>query len=1124
MYPLPDEEIRNRALDIQRSFHLEAPAGSGKTWLLTARYLRILAEVDHPHEILALTFTNKAAGEMRQRVREFLFRAAEGESPRYSHEKTLLEAAVRAGQRQPIHRLAAPDGLRIMTFHGFCHHLVQRAPLEASIPPGSRVMPDEEQHQLRRQVADTTIDQVLRRSTHDPLRQALENRLLRLNNTWLALRDELADLLQKRDLLDDLLSLMGANPQKDQLEEILRGRLEQLLALRLEKCRLALESTSLGKRWRTFISHLKQHGAEAGSHLPEALPPGHPSNLTIWQEIARTLTTAEGKPRKRLGPAAGFYKGFSKSEWAETVLEISQESLELLQNVKRLPLSQDSVADLDSLYDLVLVVGEALRRFNSICRQRRVLDYVELEQAALRLFDQEAPTDLQLFLDRRIRHLLVDEFQDTSRSQWLLLQHLCSGWQSDSARTLFVVGDPKQSIYAFRKAEVSLFLEAKEGLPISGQDHFPLDCLQLSANFRSHPHLVDWHNQVFGETIMSQADQEADEVVHVSAEALVEPSPDQLSLTLFSVENQGEDSRQAEALWLGEIVRRELEHLHAGEKIGILLFARTHLARYVEGLRGAGVAVQVQEGAPLLEQLEVLHLRQIAHALVRPQDDVAWAALLRAPWSRLTLDQFVEVARRPEISWLEKITAVKTLCPEVENLLDAMTKARRRLARDDLASLVENVWVELDGPAAAAGNGSWAGVANCQCYLELLARAEQGIPEETLGQAELLLQNAYAPPDPGAAPSPVELMTVHRAKGLEFDVVFLPFLDWDPLSGGRSSQPPYIVERLPDSAGEYLIAMAPDRRREKSGGLYRLLQDIGDKKKLAEAKRIFYVAVTRARRSLYLSGASRTSNGELSPRKNTPLWWLHNHHGLKLSVNLELSAEKSDYLNLHFNPTSICEITDGDVELDQLPEPLPFSPEFLPYFTVIPSQLAKKTEMVAEDEHDPNGKARGTVTHKLLELSARELPLPESSAIAAALMTEGVSEAKCKPLAEEILQEVHQCLHEDFCSWLLSKNHPESYCELRLEDRPTAEKIRTGSIDRLVFDGSTWWVVDYKTSRPLSGKSVDGFIAREVQRYRPQLEVYREMVANYFKVEMTKVRAVFYFTALQRKAELDLPS
>lgn len=1124
MHSLPDEKIRNRALDISRSFHLEAPAGSGKTWLLTGRFLGLLGEVDHPHEILALTFTNKAAGEMRERIRELLDRAAAGDTPRYPQEEPLLQAAVRASQRQPAHRLATPDGLRIMTFHGFCLHLVQRAPLEASVTPGSRVMPDEEQQQLRTQVAAATIHGLLQRPKNDFLRQAVENRLLRLNNNWLALRDQLADLIERRDLLQDLLTLMGSHPDRQQLKVILTERLERLLQLRLAGCSLDFESTFLGKNWPDFIAHLHNNGAEAGNRLPGTLPPAEVKQLEKWQEIASILTTAEGKPRKQVGPATGFYSGFSKSKWAEAILKLPAETLHHLQDLKTLPSVSAGTADLDALYDLVLVVGEALNLYRSACRQRHLLDYVELEQAALRLFDQETPTDLQLFLDRKIQHLLVDEFQDTSRSQWLLLQHLCSGWLPDSGRTLFVVGDPKQSIYAFRKAEVSLFLEAKKGLPIPGQDRFSLRCLQIGANFRSNPRLVDWNNELFGQTIMNRADHEADEVPYVNATALVEPIPDQLSLNLFSSEDQGVDPREIEAEWLGKAVQQELKQLTEGEKIGILLFARTHLSHYLHGLQRAGVAVQVQEGTPLLAHREVLHLRQIAHALVRPQDDLAWAALLRAPWCQLTLEQFVQVARRPELSWLEKIRAAKADFPVAAELWKATTRARQRLGRDELATLVENVWLELGGPKIVAGNGSSASVANCRNFLDLLARVEQGTPEETLVKAELLLQNAYSPPDPAAAPSPVELMTVHRAKGLEFDVVFIPFLDWYPLSGGRGFHPPYLLERLPGSDGELLIAMAPDRRRDKSDSLYQLLRKIGEKKKLAEAKRIFYVAATRARRSLYLSGIARTKNGEILYRKDSPLWWLGNHCGLKHSKNEELIAENNNFLDLYLNPVLTSVDQDEHDKATDLPEPLPFDPERLPYTTVAPSQLIEKVEQTQEQEDDPNARARGAVTHKLLEHLGKENPLPQTAAVVAALISEGVLETEAQELAEEILQEIQDCLQEEFFGWLLSKGHPQAYCEWSLEDRPAENQIRTGIVDRVVFDGDNWWVVDYKTSRPVTGESDEDFLEREVVLYRPQLLAYKEMVANSLNVDINSVRPVLYFTALQRKLEMNSTS
>jgi ATP-dependent exoDNAse (exonuclease V) beta subunit len=203
-----------------------------------------------------------------------------------------------------------------------------------------------------------------------------------------------------------------------------------------------------------------------------------------------------------------------------------------------------------------------------------------------------------------------------------------------------------------------------------------------------------------------------------------------------------------------------------------------------------------------------------------------------------------------------------------------------------------------------------------------------------------------------------------------------------------------------------------------------------------------------------------------------------------------------------------------------LPEPLPFSPEPLPYTTIAPSQLTEKAVQTGEDEEDPNAKARGSVTHRILERLGREHPMPEDGAVVAALLREGVAETEAKPLAKDIRQEVQRCLQEEFFSWLLGKEHPQAYCEWSLEDQPAADKIRTGNIDRVIFDGSNWWVVDYKTSRPQSGESVDTFLEREARHYRHQLLAYGEMVANYFNLDSSSVRPVLYFTALQRKVEL----
>jgi len=263
-----------------------------------------------------------------------------------------------------------------------------------------------------------------------------------------------------------------------------------------------------------------------------------------------------------------------------------------------------------------------------------------------------------------------------------------------------------------------------------------------------------------------------------------------------------------------------------------------------------------------------------------------------------------------------------------------------------------------------------------------------------------------------------------------------------------------------------------------------------------------------------------TRDGELSPQKDSPLWWLCNHHRLKLSEKQELFAENNDYLDLYFNPLVTPKIVHGKVGIHVLPEPLSFSPEPLPYSTLAPSQMTDWGQATAEHKEDPNGRARGAVTHRLIEHLSHGRPLPEPVAMVAALISERVTETAAKSLANEILEEIQLCLQEDFFNWLLKQDHPHSHSEWSIEDLQAPDKIRAGTVDRIVFDGNAWWVVDYKTSRPVGSESVDSFLERESHLYRPQLHAYGEMVANYFKVGSSSVRTALYFTALQRKVEV----
>ena len=527
--------------------------------------------------------------------------------------------------------------------------------------------------------------------------------------------------------------------------------------------------------------------------------------------------------------------------------------------------------------------------------RQKALDFSALELAALRLFDAADPSDLQLVLDQQIRHILVDEFQDTSRKQWELLQKLCAGWSDGDGRTLFLVGDPKQSIYGFRKAEVKLFLEAARlGVPVEGGGKISLEPLLLDTNFRSQPHLIDWCNRAFENTVMAEHKPEFDEVpfspAKLSPTTPVRPDPAPVELALFMEWPDRKSARAREAQWLAGRIARHLEKNGRDSQIAILLFSRTHLPMYLEALQQKRLPVQVKEGLKLLERPEVRCLWQLCRAIVLPQDDLAWSAQLRSPWFSLGFDLIHAVSCEGPLLWVDKIQAFSEKDEEVRLFWQALTGAWQHVGHEPLTDVVESVWLELDGANVVASRWGSRGLNCCRRFLQMVREAEQGEPVSTLARLEQLLDSAYEPVDPDTASSNIILSTIHGAKGLEFDAVFIPFLDWNPSGGRKDQPPPYMLERAPGSP-DYLLAPRPDRLMGEKDPLYTLLRKLRSRRQLGEARRLFYVAVTRARRELVMSGLARRKGDSFSTAAESPLGWLSEHYGID-----ELCANRPDRL------------------------------------------------------------------------------------------------------------------------------------------------------------------------------------------------------------------------------------
>ncbi len=1118
---IPDVEERKRALDITSHVHVESPAGAGKTGLIVERILALLSIVNHPSEILAVTFTRKAAAEMKERVVEILKAAADGKMTGDQYIDSLIEKGKKAismysGLKREM--LLSGTELQITTIHGFCLRICRRAPLESGLEPGLRLLEEHEQESLQELAAKEVINTLFSRPKGDPFRAALEARFLMHNMNARGIISEIASLISKRDQLADLISEVPLEDPNRFLDKS-RENLIKIVEAHLKKLEGRIKKTIFGEKWEDFRGYLAENNASCLDCLPVKCPTSDWRDLGYWQGLAEVFLTKNGTIRKRWGPKqGGFPSGFSATTWGLAASQLDSEFEAYLSDIQRYPSPDILKEELDAVGDLILIVSMALKKYRELCRAKGVIDYVDLELGALKaLGSVENVTDSVLFWDRAIRHILIDEFQDTSSTEYKILQHLVGGWQEGDGRTLFLVGDPKQSIYRFRKADVSVFYRAEKGIDREGLEPIKLDLVKLKANFRSSASLIEWTNRLFGETVMSMPRIEYDEVRFIEAlPASKDPNRDYCpELALFIKDEEDESPRQKEARYLAWKVSECLRQLKDGETIGVLLFTRTHLPIYLQAFREAGVPAKVKEGLKLSTLPEVAHLANLARAIVRPHDQLSWVACMRSPWLMLAISDIKEVLEADGVTIFQKLKNVESIREEFSLFQSAMTRARARIGRGRLGDVVRQAWVDMGGPEKVGAYMGLDGVNACLKFLEQLNDVEESTSEETLEKMELLLDRFYDPGGQTVTDSPVSIMTVHGAKGLEFDHCFIPWLDYSPLRSGTGEKPAYLSDVL---EGVSLIASRPDRRVDKDKTLYDFLLEIEKRKTVAEAKRLFYVAVTRARKTLFMSGVW---SGKSLPKG--PLGWLLKHIGIrKLTDDVSDGVYESTRVSINPEESGENGVVTMEEEPRAIPAPEPFNPEPLPFKVRNPSAFGYVADEEKNEEEADRfvSMAVGTVIHRLIEQMSMGMDIPEYSYVRRLLVMEGLSRHDADRHAADILKELNRCSSEPFFRWIIGEDFKWSASEWSIEALTSKKTITSGIVDRVVFDGEHYWVVDYKTHRPHPGESEMEFVRRMKDRFRAQLEAYKDLVARVKQVKKNCVRTGIYLTHISKWVEI----
>jgi ATP-dependent exoDNAse (exonuclease V) beta subunit len=948
---IADRAEREKALDPARSFIVEAPAGSGKTGLLAQRFLCLLSVVERPETIIAMTFTRKAAAEMRERIHQALAEADRAEEFDETNEyqaktRELALKALARSRHLGWNLLADPAQLQIQTIDSLCAMLTRQMPVLSEFGDVGKVV--EDARDLYKLAARNTLRTL---TEGGPQERDLFRRVsLHFDNEMARLEEQVADMLQRRE------------------------------------------------QW-------------AG--LPQS---------------------------------------------------------------SRDPLVEDFSV-------LLELAGGALR---DVFRRVGKVDFTEVARAARKaLGTPESPTDLLYSLDYRIEHLLVDEFQDTSRAQYDLVKALTEQWSEGDNRSLFLVGDPMQSIYRFREAEIALFLRCWEAKRLGA---VRLERVNLTTNFRSTPELIEWVRTTIG-PIMQEEDPQIGAVKFRVSTANRPAGGVQARVVPLIEDTEGAEEA-------AEIVRL-IRSAPKDASIGILVRARGHVTAILPALRRADIAYKAIEIDALKEQQHVMDVLSLTRAVLHAGDRVAWLACLRAPWCGLRLADLAALAENePERTILDLISdpvKVAALSADgrgrVVRVQQVLAEAVSNVGRLSLRELVERAWLALGGPAALSEENQREDVAE---FLDLVGNRDEGGTIRDFSLLNERLEIFYARPFVGECR--VEVMTIHQAKGLEFDIVLIP----QAARGTRPSEKDLLVwTEETDQDGNTLLRIAAQPRKGEPSEAYEAIEAESKKKEEEENKRLFYVACTRAKNELHVFGTvKRKKDG--SPTKAGS----HTFLGLVWS-SVQGEFESAARRRVPRQQSFLYDAADQSraTVLNRLPDSwrmpkFEMSVAWQPAFERAPASARRITfEWVGDASRHA-----GTVVHELLKRIAMDgldhwtearieatRPL-----IRAELLRLGVPATEEPQASNQVVRALANTLNSTRGRWLLTR-HAEARSEYAVSGK-VEDKLIAATVDRVFRDeDGRFWIVDFKNSDHKGGKEEE-FLLEEQRRYTPQLENYATLL------------------------------
>lgn len=1114
-----------RASNPASSATVMASAGTGKTWLLVTRAVRLLLSGAAPDAILAVTFTRKAAAEMAERLMQRLAQLASVDEEQrcvllnamgVDLDARVLRDAADLYERQ----LRRPRQIRFTTFHAFCQELLRRFPLEADVPAGFEVV--ESPGLLQQEAWDALMAEVTA-APDDATARALDTLFAQCNglhNTLAALREFLEHRSDWWAYVDgqtaplewarqQLVAALEIDPAADPLAELFGdphrhdfGECAELLV------RHGLD-TSL-RHARSISDALHGEGVEAARFtlLKTAF-------LTKEQQpFARKPSKAMAK---MLGEAAQMRLLELHARCAERLLEV-----------------QDQLHRRNTLLltDAWLRAGtRLLAHYQRIKTEQRVLDFADLEWKAYRLLHHgDHALWVQYKLDQRIDHILIDEFQDTNPTQWHLLcpllQELAAA-ESECARSVFLVGDGKQSIYRFRRADPALFPAAQYWL----HTHLAASEHNLAASWRSAPVIIDFVNRLFESGPLNAALAEfphhsthrnelwgAVEVLPLVTSEDDAPADTQrtgLRNPLLQPRVIKEDQRYArEGALIAACIRRLIDdqtpiaHNRAAralryDDVMILVRQRTHLPAYEQALRDVGIPYLSANHGTLLRCVEIQDMKNLLTTLIMPYDNLALAAVLRSPLFACSDDDLIALARHgTPTHWFERLLELGPQCAAGTPLARAamhlkhwQTLAGQRPVHDllDLIYSEGNVIARFD--AAFPAHLKPRVRANLTRFLELALEVDSGrYPSLSafLQRLRTVESDEDDAPDeaPVAAPEGgVRILTVHAAKGLEAPVVFLA----DSASPRRNNHAYQSLIRWPTlaAAPSHFFLVGKSCELDNAS---RALLDVQRREEVREQANLLYVALTRAQQYLFISGCE--------PQRRDERGW----YGVIVGQLGDGDEIASRGWRIEQGTAPIAKSFDQALRATPPADPRLALPIHLPPREMELAPSRHHSAEISDDGHE-DGRERGRAIHRFLELLCA---MPQCSAEGA--QRHVAHELGLGPVDARLAawyQEATVVYGEPALRHLFdAAQYDVAYNEVPILYRQD-DYVVHGVIDRLILRSERCVIVDYKTHRGAVDQP-----QHYVDLFREQLHLYAEGAARLWPTK--KVEAFLLFTASRR--------